>query len=270
MTERSLEGRVALVTGGVSGIGLATAKALAGKGAALAIVDIDPAKASSTASSLAAELGCRTAGAGADVADPAACAAAHEQLVAALGAVTVLVNCAGINAQVIKPLHDQPFEHFQRMVAIHVHGSAKFAALCVPGMREAGFGRIVNLSSILGLMTLPMRAGYTTAKHALVGLTKALALETARFGITVHALAPGYVLTDVLKDRIEKGMLDYERYAERTPIGRWGRPEEIARVIAFLADPASAYITGVTWPVDGGWTMRGDPGDDIGPLPERT
>jgi len=262
----SLTGRIALVTGAASGIGLATARALATEGAAIGVVDLDSQRCATTALTLAREHGVASHGAAADVAEEAAARAAHGAITAALGAPTVLVNCAGINAQVLRPLHEQPIANLDRMLAIHVRGSALLAAACVPAMRAAGFGRIVNIASILGLMALPWRAGYATAKHALVGLTRALALENARHGITVNAVAPGYILTPVLEERIGLGMLDYERYAERTPVGRWGRPEEVARVIAFLCQPESAFVTGVVWPIDGGWTMRGDPGDDIGPL----
>lgn len=268
MTARALSGRTALVTGGVSGIGLATARALAAAGADLAIVDLDPERTAATAERLADELGVRIAGEACDVADPEGGARAHARLAARLGPPTVLVNCAGINAQEVKPLHEQSFEHFVRMIAIHVHGSARMASLCLPAMRDARFGRIVNIASIMGLQALPGRAGYTTAKHAIVGLTRALALENARFGITVNAIAPGYVLTPVLEERIRRGILNYERFAERTPVGRWGKPEEIARVIAFLCEPASAFVTGAVWTVDGGWTIRGDPDEDIGPRRE--
>lgn len=267
MAERALSGRIALVTGGVSGIGLATAVALGRAGAQLALVDLDPTRVAQTAERLSRELGVRVDGEACDVADPDACASAHARLSARLGPITILVNCAGINAQELKPLHEQPFSHFERMMAIHVAGSARMAALCIPAMRALGFGRIVNIASIMGLQALPWRVGYTTAKHAIVGLTRALALENARFGITVNAVAPGYVLTPVLEERIRLGILDYARYAERTPVGRWGRPDEIARVICFLCEPASAFITGAVWTVDGGWTIRGDPGDDLGPSP---
>ncbi len=267
MTTKPLRGRAALVTGGAAGIGRATAGALAAAGADVGIVDLDPAKAGEVARALAAEHSVQVAVAAGDVADEAAAKAAHAEIVQALGPVTVLVNNAGIMAQEVRPFHEQPIGHFDRMLAIHLRGSALFSALAVPGMRKAGFGRIVNLSSVLGLVGLPYRLGYGVAKTAIIGLTRALALENARFGITVNALAPGYIATETNLERARLGLLNYELYAERTPVGRWGQPEEIARVIVFLAAPASAFITGAVIPVDGGYTARGDPGDDLGPRP---
>lgn len=267
MTTRPLAGLIALVTGGGSGIGRATAQALAAAGADVGIVDLALKPAQAVADAIAAEHGVRTAIAEADVADEAAARVAHERIATALGPVTVLVNNAGIMAQEVRPFHEQPIAHFDRMLAIHLRGSALFSALAVPGMRQAGFGRIVNLSSVLGLVGLPYRLGYGVAKTAIIGLTRALAMENARFGITVNAIAPGYIATETNLERGRQGLLDYDLYAERTPVGRWGRPEEIARVITFLADPASAFITGAILPIDGGYTARGDPGEDIGQRP---
>jgi len=267
MSEAPLAGRVALVTGGARGIGRATAQALAAMGAAIAIVDLDGDAAASTAAAIGAQCGVAAKGTMADVAVEASCRQALDALTAALGPVSVLVNNAGIMPQEVKPHHDQSLANFDRMLAVHLGGAAHFCHLCVPAMRQAGFGRIVNLSSVLGIVGLPFRAGYMTAKTGMNGLTRGLAVENARFGITVNAVAPGYILTDVLKERAARGVLDHDLYAERTPVGRWGRPEEVARVIAFLAHPDSSYITGVVWPVDGGYTMRGDPGEDIGARP---
>jgi NAD(P)-dependent dehydrogenase (short-subunit alcohol dehydrogenase family) len=265
MTTKPLAGLVALVTGGGSGIGRATAQALAAAGADVGIVDLAPGPAQAVADGIAAEHGVRTAVAEADVADEDAARAAHGRIAEALGPVTVLVNNAGIMAQEVRPFHEQPIAHFDRMLAIHLRGSALFSALAVPGMRQAGFGRIVNLSSVLGHVGLPYRAGYSVAKTAINGLTRALAMENARYGITVNAIAPGYIATETNLERGRLGLLNYDLYAERTPVGRWGRPDEIARVITFLADPASAFITGAIIPIDGGYTARGDPGEDIGP-----
>ncbi|MEZ5825676.1 MAG: SDR family NAD(P)-dependent oxidoreductase [Geminicoccaceae bacterium] len=264
MDNRPLAGRVALVTGGARGIGRATAGALAAMGADIGIVDIHGDEAASTATAIGEAHGVRAAGVAADVADEAACRAAHERLAGELGGVTVLVNNAGIMPQSVVPHHEQPISNFNEMLGVHIGGAVHFSHLCIPHMRAVRFGRIVNLSSVLGIVGLPNRLGYTVAKTGMKGLTRGLALENARYGITVNAIAPGYILTDVLRDRAESGMLNYDLYAERTPVGRWGRPEEIARVIAFLAHPDSAFITGVVWPVDGGYTMRGDPGEDIG------
>jgi NAD(P)-dependent dehydrogenase (short-subunit alcohol dehydrogenase family) len=260
---KPLDGRVALVTGGASGIGRETARALAGAGAAVGIVDLDDERAAEACAEIQAATGVATAIAKANVADEAEASAGHGAIVAALGPVTVLVNNAGIMPQMVAPLDQQPIRHHDEMMAIHVRAAVLFSALCLPAMRQARFGRIVSLSSVLGLVGLPYRAGYSIAKHAIIGLTRSLAVESARFGITVNAIAPGYIATKTNRDRAAAGLLDFDLYAERTPVGRWGEPEEIARVILFLADPASAYITGTVIPVDGGFTIRGDPGEDL-------
>ena len=130
-------------------------------------------------------------------------------------------------------------------------------------MKQNGYGRIINISSANGVLAVPYRIGYVTAKKTIRGVTEALALETARAGITVNAIAPGYILTDVLKKRVSEGMLDHDAFAERTPMGHWGEPEDIANAAAFLASEEARYITGTTMIVDGGLTMRGDAGEDL-------
>jgi NAD(P)-dependent dehydrogenase (short-subunit alcohol dehydrogenase family) len=162
---------------------------------------------------------------------------------------------------------DMALEDFEQMMAVHVRGTFLCSRGAIPFMERDRYGRIVNISSVLGLMGVPFRIGYAAAKTAINGFTRSLAVEVARSGITVNAIAPGYILTDALRKRLQEGKLDYATYAERAPAGRWGLPEEVAHAIAFFALPASAFITGVVLPVDGGITMRGDAGEDIGPRP---
>ena len=175
----------------------------------------------------------------------------------------MLVNNAGIVVRQKARLEDLPSEHLDEMMAIHVNGTLNWSRLVLPGMRAAGFGRIINTSSVNAIAAVPYRIGYVTAKKAIQGVTEALALETARAGITVNAIAPGYVLTDVLKRRAEAGILDRQSIAERTPVGRWGTPDDIAKAALFLASRDASFITGTTLVVDGGLSIRGDAGEDI-------
>jgi len=260
----SLKGLACLVTGGAQGIGFASAAECARRGATVAIVDLDPARAEQAARALAQRFGVDCASAAADVADEAAVKAAVASCERSLGQIDILVNCAGIMTPRLSFVQDMPVSDVQKMFDIHVRGAFLCSQAAIPGMAARGFGRIINISSVLGLLGLPSRSGYAIAKHAINGFTKSLAVEVARKGITVNAVAPGYILTETLQARLEAGMLDYEQYADRAPAGRWGLPQEVGHAIAFLALPASGFITGTVIPVDGGYTMRGDPGEAIG------
>ena len=219
MTARPLAGQSALVTGGGAGIGRATAAALAAAGADVGIVDLDPAPAAAVAEALAAEHGVRTASAPGDVALEDAARAAHGAIAAALGPITVLINNAGIMAQEVRPFHEQPIAHVRPHAGDPSARQRAVQRARVPGMRQAGFGRIVNLSSVLGLVGLPYRAGYGVAKTAINGLTRALAMENARFGITVNAIAPGYIATETNLERGRQGLLEL-RPLRRAHAGR--------------------------------------------------
>lgn len=263
-----LDGRVCLITGGAQGIGLASARALAKRGATVACLDLSSDAAAAAAREISDVAPGPHMGVGADVADEANVQCAVAEVEARVGPVTVLVNCAGIMTPRFAPAVDTPLADFENMLAVHLRGAFLCSKTVTPSMKAAGFGRIINISSVLGLLGVPFRIGYAAAKTGVIGLTRAMAVEVGRSGITVNAIAPGYILTDVLRKRLDAGMLDYARFAERAPVGRWGLPEEIARVIVFLAEPGSAFITGTVIPVDGGFTIRGDPEEDIGGRPD--
>jgi len=266
MLERDrLDQIVCVVTGGAQGIGYATATELARIGGDIAIVDLDLRNAEGAARRISARFGVNAAGFVADVSNEAAVIEAMRAIEHALGAPGVLVNNAGIMTPRLAFVRDMPAADFDQMLAIHLRGAFLFSRAAIPAMERAGFGRIVNISSVMGLVGLPSRVGYAAAKTAIIGLTRSLAMEVARKGITANAVAPGYILTETLKKRLAAGQLDYDLYAERTPVGRWGLPEEIGRLIAFLAQPGSGFINGAIVPIDGGYTVRGDPGEDLGP-----
>ncbi|MGH1478667.1 MAG: SDR family NAD(P)-dependent oxidoreductase [Geminicoccales bacterium] len=251
------------ITGAGAGIGYAMAKTFAEAGHPIAIIDVDRDKAERAATTVADKTGVAVIGVHADIADSASSKEAHRTIVATLGPPGVLINNAGIMPQKKGWVEELPEADFDRMLDIHICGSVTWSRLVLPAMRKAGFGRIINMSSANAVLAVPHRLAYVTAKKAILGLTEGLALDCARAGITVNAILPGYILTETLAERAEQGMLNKNDYGERTPVGRWGEPDEIARVALFLADTASSFITGAKFVIDGGLTIRGDPGEDI-------
>ncbi|WP_374521676.1 SDR family NAD(P)-dependent oxidoreductase [Hydrogenophaga sp.] len=266
LLSRTLAGRVALVTGAGRGIGRAIAEDLAARGASVALLDVEAPDVA--ALEIGSRHGVATQAVAADVTREHEVMAACTEVEATLGPVTVLVNNAGIMQRQSADFHTLPMDDLARMLAVHVTGSATVCKAVLPAMRRQRFGRIVNLSSVIGLVGLQRRTGYSTAKAAIAGLTRGLALENGRHGITVNAVAPGYVLTEVLQDKMRLGTLDHDLFAQRAAVGRWARPEEIARVVGFLCEPASGFVTAAVWPVDGGYAASGNPGEDLGPLQE--
>ena len=252
-----------IVTGGANGLGRAIATAFVDHGADVAIVDINLDAAKACAEALSTNARGSVIGVSADVADRNSSTAAHHEITDTLGPATVLVNNAGIMPQRKGWIEELPPEDFDRMMAIHVNGAINWSRLVLPAMRAASFGRLVNIASVNALLAVPHRLGYVTAKKAILGLTEALALDCARAGITVNAVIPGYIATETLKARAEAGVLDFDGIAHRTPVGRWGTPEEIADAVFYLARNASGYITGTTLVVDGGFSIRGDSGENL-------
>ncbi len=256
-----------VVTGAASGIGFATVRALCCAGYPVAIVDLNGDQAVAATRQLANEFSTPIAGFQCDITDEVASERTHEEIVSAFGPIGGLVNNAGILPPQKGWIEQLPSGEFDQMMKVHVGGTLNWCRLVIPNMRNEGFGRIVNMSSITAVLAVPHRLAYVTAKRAILGLTEALALDCARAGITVNAIAPGWVLTENLAERAKRGVVSFDALANRIPVGRWAKPEEIARMALFLIDPASSYITGTTMRVDGGLSIRGDADEDLANSP---
>lgn len=245
-----LSGRRAVVTGGASGIGLACARRLAEAGATVVVADLDGDAAGKAAAEVGGEAWV------VDLADTGGLASLELDA-------DVLVNNAGF--QHMAPVEAFPPEVFERMLKVMVEAPFLLARATLPGMYARGFGRIVNLASHLGLRAAPFKAGYVTAKHALVGLTKVLALEGADHGVTCNAICPSYVRTPLVARQIADqarlhgiGEDEVERdvFLGVPAIKRLIEPEEVAELVAFLCTPAASFITAATYTIDGGGAAR--------------
>jgi 3-hydroxybutyrate dehydrogenase len=258
MTGR-LEGRVALVTGGAAGIGLAVAQELAREGATLVVADLDGA----AAAAAAALLGRGAIGLRCDVADEARLTCAIDAAVTAFGRLDVLVNNAGL--QHVAPIETFPTDRFELLLKVMLVAPFVATKHAFPVMKRQRFGRIVNMASINGLVGFAGKAAYNAAKHGLIGLTKVAALEGAVHGITVNALCPGYVDTPLVRNQL--GALAHTRGVplERVlddvlfplvPMRRLLTADEIAGYAAFLASERAGGVTGQAVVIDGGYTAQ--------------
>ena len=229
--------KIALVTGGGSGIGAAIADRLRSDGYRVATVDLNPAN---TDHSYIA-----------DVTDRAQIDAALAEIHAALGPVTILVNAAG--KEVFRRFANISFDEWRKIIDINLHGVFHTTQAVLPDMIKAGWGRIVNISSSSTHSGAPFMSAYVAAKSGVNGLTKSLALEYGPAGITVNAVPPGFVDTPMLRASAEQGNLgSIEEAIKRTPVGRMGRPEDIAAACAFFISEEAGYITGQILGVNGG------------------
>jgi len=244
-------GRVVMVTGGGSGIGASTCRLLAQQGAAVAVVDFDPTAAHQMAEELR-RLGTQALAIEADVADAMAMKGAVARTVDELGNLHLAVNNAGIPSP-YAAVGNLDLDTWSRVLEVNLTGVFVSMRYQIPALLASGGGAIVNLSSILGVNGMAGRAAYAAAKHGVIGLTKAAALDYAQQGLRVNVVAPGYVDTPLLGGRDEG---QRNAIANQHPIGRLAQPDEIAQTIVFLLSGRASFITGQTYLVDGGYSAR--------------
>jgi 3-hydroxybutyrate dehydrogenase len=261
---RPLAGKVSLVTGSTSGIGLGIARALAEAGSAVVLNGLGiAAEIAKTREQIAAEFGVKVSYSAADMTKPEAIAEMIAATITEHGRLDVLVNNAGI--QFVAPLDQFPVEKWDAILSINLSSAFHTTRLALPEMRKNKFGRIINIASAHGLVGSPFKAAYVAAKHGIVGLTKVAALETAEEGITCNAICPGYVYTPLVEAQIDgqakahgisREKVIREVLLAQQPNKRFASVEELGALTVFLASDAAGSITGTALPVDGGWTAH--------------
>jgi 3-hydroxybutyrate dehydrogenase len=259
-----LKGKTAIVTGSTSGIGAACAKALAAEGANLMINGFgEPDAIAALLDELRAVSGGKAAHSNADLSDEAATLGLVDQCLADLGPPDILVNNAGI--QHVCPVENFPIEMWRKMQAIMVDAPFLLMRACLPHMKARGWGRIVSTASAHASVASPNKSSYIAAKHAVLGLTRAVAMETAQAGITVNCISPGYVWTPLVENQIPDTMrtrnLSYDQVINDVllaaiPQKKFVMPEQIGAMLVFLCRDEASAITGANLAVDGGWTTH--------------
>ena len=249
--------RVAIVTGAASGIGRAVAETLARQGSQVVVADLNAEQGQAAAGAIGGHF------VAANLAQRPDCRRLVDETLERYGRVDILVNNAGF--QHIDPIEEFPEDTWNTMLAVMVTAPFLLTRYVWPAMKVQGWGRIVNIASVLGLVAAPFKAGYVTAKHGLIGLTRTTALEGGQYGITANALCPAYVRTPLVEgqiadqartrglapeDVVEKVML------EPTAIKRLIEPAEVAALVAYLCSDAAAVVTGAAWTIDLGWTTQ--------------
>jgi 3-hydroxybutyrate dehydrogenase len=261
-TEKTLAGRVAIVTGSTSGIGLGIARALAAAGADIVLNGLgDADQIEVTRRELSDSQSVRVTYDGANLMDGEAAASLVTNTIAGFGKVDILVNNAGI--QHVSPIADFPVDKWNAIIALNLSASFHTTRAAFGPMKAAGWGRIINLASVHGLIASPFKGAYVAAKHGVVGLTKTVALEGAQFGVTSNAVCPGYVWTPLVEAQIDdtakargisrEDVINNVLLAAQ-PSKRFVTVEELGALTAFLCSDVAGSITGIAMPVDGGWT----------------
>ena len=255
-----LKGKTALVTGSTSGIGLAIAKALAQQGANIVLNGFGDAEAPQQQ---IAALGVEVAYHDADMSQPAQIEAMMAFAAQRFGRVDILVNNAGI--QHVAKIEDFPVERWDTIMAINLSSAFHTTRLAIPAMREANWGRILNIASAHGLVASAQKSAYVAAKHGIVGFTKAAALELATTGVTSNAICPGWVLTPLVQKQIDDraaregislSQAQNELLGEKQPSLQFTTVEQLGGLAVFLCSPAADQVRGVAWQMDGGWTAQ--------------
>jgi len=259
----SLKGKAALITGSTSGIGLGIAEEMAKAGCNIIMNGLGEPAVIRALQDRITNYGVRVRYIEADVSSPTECRALMNQTLAEYGGLDILVNNAGI--QHVAPVENFATERWDAVLATNLSSAFHLIAAVIPTMRSKGYGRIINIASVHGLVGSENKSAYVASKHGLIGLTKVVALETARDGITCNAICPGWVLTPIVeaqisqrmdREGIERQVAERRLLEEKQPSGRFSRPSDIGALAVFLCSESAGNITGASLPVDGAWTAQ--------------
>jgi len=249
----SLKGKRALITGGHMGLGITMARALADAGADVALASRTHDACVKAAEDLATATGRKSAGFKADVTSASDIGKLAADVEQTFGPIDILINNAGINRR--GAIEDLTEEDFDAVMDTNVKGVFLACRAFLPQMRTRGWGRVVNLASILGTVGMAQRVPYASSKAAVANMTRVLGLEFATTGVTVNAIAPGPFATEMNRSLLDDPV-KYKAFVEKIPMGRWGELHELAGAVVFLASDASSFVTGSILHVDGGWTAQ--------------